>query len=67
MIRLFHGNKPVVRAIEVSIGVFTPDTIFSIGNERETRKTRRRHCDGGKLRIDVEMRHDGATLSEEIR
>ena len=28
MIRLFHGNKPIVRAIEVSIGVFTPDTIF---------------------------------------
>ena len=64
MIRLFHGNKPVVRAIEVSIGVFTPDTIFTIGNERE-RETKRRH--GGKLRIDVEMRHDSSTLSEEIR
>jgi hypothetical protein len=48
MIRLLHGNKPVVRAIEVSIGVFTPDTICAIGNERE-------RCHKGKLGIDVEM------------
>ena len=61
MIRLFHGHKPV-RAIEVSIGALILDTICSIGNERETQ---RHH--GGKLRIDIEMRHDGSSLSEEIR
>ena len=54
MIRLFHGHKPV-RAIEVSIGVFILDTICTIGNERETQR-----CHGGQLRIDVEMRLDGA-------
>ena len=62
MIRLFHGHKPVVRAIEVSIGIFIPDTIFTIGNKMETKRSH-----GGKLRIDVEMRHDSSTLSEEIR
>jgi len=62
-LRMCHGHKPVVRAIEVSIGVFIPDTIYTIGNERKTRN-------GGKLgiRVHVDMRHGGATLSmsEEI-
>jgi hypothetical protein len=42
---LFHGNKPAVRAIEVSIGVFTPDTICAIEREKC-------HWHGGKLGID---------------
>ena len=58
MIRLLHGNKPLVRAIEVSLGVFTPDTICTNRNEREARRCGH----GGKLGID--MRHGGATLSE---
>ena len=53
MIGLLHGNKSkpghVVRAIEASIGLFTPDTICTIGNERK-------RCHGGKLGIDVETR-----------
>ena len=57
MIRLLHGNKPVARAIEVGIGVFTPDTICPIGNERKGCRGL-----GGKLGIDVE--HGGASLSE---
>ena len=58
MIRLLHGNKPLVRAIEVSLGVFTPDTICTNRNEREARRCGH----GGNLGID--MRHGGATLSE---
>ena len=49
MIRLLHGHNPVC-AIKVSIGVFIPDTICTIENERETLR-----CHGGKLGIEVEM------------
>ena len=63
MIRLLHGHKlVVVRAIEVSIGVFTPDTICTIGNERETQRFHR-----GRLGIDVEMRHGGVLGNLSLR
>jgi hypothetical protein len=50
MIRLLNGNRAVYRAIEVSVGVFKviPDTICTIGNERE-----RCHRGVQKLGIDV--------------
>ena len=34
-IKLLHCNRAVVRAIEVSVGDFAPDTICTIGNERD--------------------------------
>jgi hypothetical protein len=60
MSRLPHGHKPIVRTTEVSIGIFIPDTICTTGNERKTQR-----CHGGRMGIDNDLRHGGATLPSE--
>lgn len=51
-IRRLHGYRAVVRAVEVSVGVFTtPDTISTIENERNGGKPWHAALSEGKIAI----------------